>query len=117
MRELLRDMIGLDAKVTAERPTILSAIFSVQAPRSHRSDSFEDHRLQHLLVHISELLDVEAALAGRVLAELREQRLGVAESGHAVQNICGLARRKTDQRHIALTPALVFVVVAAEANN
>jgi hypothetical protein len=39
-------------------------------PSSSGGDGFEDQRLQHLLVYISELLDIEAALAGRVLAEL-----------------------------------------------
>ena len=42
------------------------------------------HRLQHLLVHISELLDIEAAFAGRVLAELWEESLGLAGRDHAV---------------------------------
>jgi hypothetical protein len=42
-------------------------------PRPLGSGGFEGHGLQHLLVHISELLNVEAALAGGVLAELRQQ--------------------------------------------
>ena len=66
-------------------------------------------------VHISELLDVEAALAGRVLAELCEQRLRVTEPGHVIQSGCGLAGRKADKRHVALAPAVVPVVEAAEA--
>jgi len=38
-------------------------------PRSH-GGRLDGQGLQHLLVHISELLYVEAAFAGRVLAEL-----------------------------------------------
>ena len=48
-------------------------------PRSHGGDRLDGQGLQHLLVLISELLYVEAAFAGRVLAELCEQRLRVAE--------------------------------------
>src|SRR5271157_3686514 len=80
-----------------------------RAPCSRGSNGFGGHSLQHLLVHISELLDVNAALASGVLAELFEHRLGVAGRVHAIQHICRLTRRKTDQRHIAFTPALVFV--------
>ena len=70
-----------------------------------------------MLVHIRELLDVEAALAGRMFAEFCEQRRGLAKPGHPIQNSCGLTRRECDHRHIALPPALVLVVVAAEAND
>src|SRR5664280_421568 len=79
------------------------------------TDGFDHQGLQHLLVDIRKRLDIEAALAGRMLAELCEQRLRVAETGHVVQNSCGLTRRKTDKRHIAFAPAVVRVVVAAEA--
>ena len=89
----------------------------LRASLLHGSDSLGGQGLQNFLIHISELLDVYAALAGGVLAEFRQHRLGVAGCIHAIQNIGGLPRRKTDERHIALTPALVFVVVAAEANN
>src|SRR5207237_6534642 len=77
---------------------------------------FDDQCLQHLLVHIGEFLDVEAALAGSVLAEPSEQRLSVAEPCQAIENGRGLTRRKTGKRHIALLPALVGVVMAAKAD-
>src|SRR5664279_1834467 len=86
-------------------------------PRSSGGDGFDDQSLQHFLVYISELLDVEAAFAGRVLAELCEQRFGAAKPGHAIQNDCGLTWRKSDQRHIALAPAVVRIVDAAEADD
>ena len=47
----------------------------VLVPRSHGGNGLDDQGLQDLLVHISELSNIEAALAGRVLAELCEQRL------------------------------------------
>src|SRR6202040_3119123 len=71
----------------------------------------------HMLVHIRELLDVEAALACRMLAESCEQRRSLAKPDHAIQNGCGLTWRESNNRHIALPPTLVSVVVAAEANN
>src|SRR5271157_1121759 len=83
---------------------------SVRLLRALGGDGFHDLRLQHLLVHVGELLDVEAALAGAVLAE-------VAGIRHAVENECGLTRRKSDQRRIALAAALVLVVVGAEADD
>jgi MFS family permease len=69
------------------------------------------------LFHIRELLDVEAALAGRMLAEFCEQRRSLAKPGHPIQNSCGPTRRECDNRHIALPSALVLVVVASEAND
>src|SRR6266436_1255498 len=86
-----------------------------RVPRSYGGNGFDDQCFQYFLVHISELLDVEAALAGSVLAELCEQRPRVAVPGHAVQNGCGLTWRKPDKRHIALAPAVVRVVIASEA--
>jgi hypothetical protein len=65
---------------------------SARVPSSHSGDGFDDQRLQHLVVHISEFLDVEAAPTGLVLAELRTQRPRVAEPGHVIQNSCGLTR-------------------------
>ena len=76
-------------------------------------DGFYDQGLQHLSIHIGELLDVEAAPAGGVLAELSQQLIGIAKPRHAIENGGGLTRRKTGQRGIALAPALVGVVVAA----
>jgi hypothetical protein len=46
-----------------------------RVPRPYFGDGLDDQRLQHRLVHISEFLDVEAALANGVPAELGEQRL------------------------------------------
>jgi len=53
-----------------------------------------DECLKHLRVHIRELLDVQASLACGVLAKLGEQRLSAIKAYRAVQNICGLARKK-----------------------
>src|SRR5271154_792273 len=50
-------------------------------------------------------------------AELGEQRLMVAACLQAIENDRGLTRRKTHQRHIALAPALIRVVVAAKADD
>src|SRR5258708_37504988 len=61
-----------------------------RVPGSYGGDGFRDQGLQHLLVHISELLDVETAPAGRVLAELCQQGLRVTKPGH-VHNSCVLA--------------------------
>src|ERR1700674_403914 len=83
-----------------------------RVPRSHGADGFDDQSLQHFWIHISEFLDVEAALAGRVRAHLCEQRPKLAELGHTIQNSGGLSRRKTDKWHIALAPAVVLIVVA-----
>jgi hypothetical protein len=46
-----------------------------RVPRPYFGDGLDDECLQHRLVHISQFLDVEAALADGVLAELGEQRL------------------------------------------
>ena len=55
-----------------------------QMPRSRDGDGFDDQRLQHFLVHIGEIRDVEATLTGGVLAKIIEQRLRVAEPSHAI---------------------------------
>src|SRR5437764_2847811 len=73
----------------------------VRVPRPPGGDGFANHRLQHFLVHVGELLDVKAALASGVLAELGKQRLRVAGPHHGVKNGCGLTRRKTYYRHVA----------------
>src|SRR5262249_28430950 len=72
---------------------------------------------QDLLIHIRKLLDVDAAHTGRVLTKLSSQRLGITKPGDAVQNGCGLARRKTGKRHIAFAPAFVRVMIAPEADD
>ena len=42
--------------------------------RARPGDRFGGHGLQHFLVHISEFLDVDTALASGVLAEFWQQR-------------------------------------------
>src|SRR5271154_3083963 len=86
-------------------------------PRARGSNRLYDHGLQYFMVHVGEFLDVEAALASGVLAELGQQRLGVVGASYAVENRRGFARREADNRHIALTPTLVLVVVTAEADD
>src|SRR5579862_7548909 len=85
--------------------------------RSRGGDGFGDQLLQDLAIHIREFLDIHAALAGGVLPELREQRLRVAGRPQSVKNIGGLSRGKTHDRHVALTAALVFVVVGSETDD
>src|SRR5258708_418546 len=75
-------------------------------PGSLRRQRIHDQSLQHLLVHIRQLLDVETALAGGVLAEFRQQRVSAAESDRTIQDIRGFTRRETDERHIALAPTV-----------
>src|SRR6202522_2821827 len=98
-----------------ESTTTRLRLFCVSRPRC--CNGFFDECLKHLHVHIRELLDVQASLAGGVLAELGEQRPSAIKADRAVQNICGLARRKADDRHIAFAPALVGIVVAVEADD
>src|SRR5260221_1477358 len=86
-----------------------------RVPRSYGGNGFDDQCFQNFLVNICELLDVEAALAGGVLAELCDQRLRVAGRGRVIQNGRRFTRRKTDKRHVALSPAVVSVVVASKA--
>jgi hypothetical protein len=45
---------------------------------------------QHFLIDIGEFLDIETALPGRMLAELREQAVIVIDP-QAIKNCCGLA--------------------------
>ena len=71
-------------------PVLQTSLFSVANPAG--GQGLLDHGFQHLLIYIRELLDVEAAFASGVLAELSQQRLGVAETDHVVQNSCGLTR-------------------------
>ncbi len=52
-----------------------------------------------------------------MFAELVEQRLSAAETRVDVDHGGGLARRESDQRHIALAPAVVDVVVTAESDD
>ena len=68
----------------ADAAALLSIGSLARVPRSLGGNGFDDHVLQHFLVHIGQFLDVEAALAGRVLAELGEQRLGIATAGRAI---------------------------------
>ncbi len=71
-------------------------------PRSHGGDRLDGQGLQHLLVHISELLYVEAAFAGRVLAELCEQRLRVAEQ------LKPKLRMPAEQNHVLFNHGLLW---------
>src|SRR6516225_6008122 len=87
------------------------------APRSLCGQGFDRQGLQHVLVHIRELLDVEATLSGRIFAECFEQRRSLTKAGHPIQNSCGLTRRECNNRQISLPTALVLVVVATEAND
>jgi hypothetical protein len=89
-------------------------VFLAWVPGPHGADGFDDQVLQHLLVYFGELLDVETALGSRMLAEPGSQCLRAAESGHVIQNSCGLARRKTDEGHIALATTVILIVVAAK---
>jgi hypothetical protein len=68
------------------------------------------------LIHTGELLNVDANLASGVLAEFSEQHLSAAESSHHIKNNYSLTRRETSERHIALAPAVIPVVIAAEAH-
>jgi hypothetical protein len=47
-------------------------------------------------IHSREPLDVQASPTVGVLAELGEQRFGAPEAYRAIQDVCGLARRKAD---------------------
>ena len=51
----------------------LAALELPGVPRPHRGDGLDNQRRQHPVVHICQLLDVEAAFAGSVLAEFGEQ--------------------------------------------
>src|SRR5262249_56591660 len=60
---------------------------------------------------------VEAALALGVPSELREQELRAIETGCAIEHRRSLARREPDHRHVALAPAVIDIVDAAEADD
>ena len=45
-------------------------LWLASVPSSAGGEGFSDQAFQHLLIYISKLLDIEAAFAGRVLAEL-----------------------------------------------
>src|SRR5215469_4365450 len=80
-------------RFAADRDNSLVLLASLICVRSSTgSEGFSDHGFQHSLIYISELLDIEAALAGGVLAELGQERLGIAERDDVIQNSCGLAR-------------------------
>ena len=61
-------------KVNLDEPATTLALLKlnslVSLPSSAGSERFLDHGFQHLLIYISKLLDIEAAFAGTVLAEL-----------------------------------------------
>src|SRR5262252_361122 len=76
-----------------------------------------DECLKDCLIHIRKLFNVETTLACSVLSEFGQDSLCLAVGQHAVQNDRGLARRKTDKRHVAFTATVIFVVIAAKANN
>jgi|SRR5215472_2728917 len=61
-------------KVDLDDPATTLALLKlnslVSLPSSAGSERFSDHGFQHLLIYISKLLDIEAAFAGTVLAEL-----------------------------------------------
>ncbi len=71
---------------------------------------------QHAAIHVVELVDVEAALAGLVLAELAHE-LRVFERRPDVQHEAAGARREAHEADVALAAALVFVVHGAEADD
>ena len=65
-------------------------VSSVRLPRSPGRHGLQDQRLQHRLVDIGELFDVEASFARSVFAEFSQQSRGIAKR-YAVDNRCGLA--------------------------
>ena len=73
--------------------------------------------LEHLYVDIRELLNVKTSLAGGVLAKFGQQLLSTFKTNCAVQNVCGLSRRKSDDQHIPFASALVSIVIAVEADD
>src|SRR5258708_36509752 len=76
-------------------------LHSIRVPRSFGGEGFDHQRLQDLLIHIGELFDVKAALAGGLLAEPAEQRLRVAGPRHPAENRCSLTWRKTGHGLVA----------------
>jgi hypothetical protein len=80
-------------------------------------DRISDQGLKHAPVHVRKLFDVQASLACGVFSESRQEHICLAVAQHAVENQCGLARRKGDQRHVSFTAAVVAIMRRSEANN
>jgi hypothetical protein len=116
-RSTPRSARGMGKQEVTVADRLLHQLLRVRVPRPHSSNRFRDHERQYHLVHICELLDVEAAFAGRVLPELGELRFRVVGAEHVVQNRGGLTGRETDKRHVAFTSTVVPVVVAAEPDD
>lgn len=76
-----------------------------------------DHLLEGRHIDIGELLDVQAAFAKRVLAELRAEFGVRLDDIHVVKSQGLAARRKPDDHVIAFASAGVLIVIAAEADN
>src|SRR6185295_6482244 len=89
---------------------------SLRIPLAQFDDRLLREPREHAAIDVVELLHVQTTRAGGVLAELRLEA-AVVETGSEVQHESGLARRKADERRVALAPALVHVVIRAEAEN
>src|SRR5664279_63701 len=99
MRRLNRNLCipTYDRLNKAESPRPTSRLVSLaRMARVLRRQRLHDQRLQDRLVHVTQLLDVQAAFTGRMFAELGQQRLSTAEPDSTIQNICSLTRRKTN---------------------
>src|SRR5687767_5396202 len=77
----------------------------------------DDERLEDCLVHVGQALDIEAALAGPVPAELVHERLMAREIRGQVEDELAGARREADPAHLAAMSAFILIAVAAEAND
>src|SRR6187455_1323599 len=73
--------------------------------------------LEHLHIDIFELLDVEAALAVRVLAQPGHPLLVRENIRHEIDDDGIFARRKAGDAHVSLMPAVVLVVILAETDD
>src|SRR5262245_27745779 len=96
------------------RRTTASALFAALRGVLGR---LPDDLLQHLNVHVVQALDVQAAAAARVLAQLFQQRAVAVVASVDVQSQRRLARREADQAGIALVAAGVLVVIAAVTDD
>ena len=73
--------------------------------------------LQDLWINIFQFLDVQAALAGRVFAEVLQQGSLLFQSTGDIERDIRLARRKPNHHPIEFAAARIFEMPAAEPHN
>jgi cyclopropane-fatty-acyl-phospholipid synthase len=122
-----RDYIETEALVRTGRGTAVASgadgnqIGLSRVSLVHRPPAERDQPLQHRQVHVGQFGDIEARLAGLVLAQPREQLVGfglvVAIVAHQVDRHGRLARAEPGAAHGALAAGVVLVMVSAVADD